>query len=87
MPRRMLTAEHVRAARALLGWGQRELAQAAGLSVPTIKRVEASQDVIQANYATVLAIQTALESAGIEFVHATDGRVGVTLKKKLPPAG
>lgn len=81
MPDQMLTPEHIRAARALLGWGQSELAKAADLSVPTIKRVEASQDVIQATYATVIAIQTAFEAAGIQFTNAADGTIGVMLKK------
>lgn len=65
----MVTAEQIKAARALLNWGQRDLAAAAGLSVPTIKRVEASRGAIRSTYATVLAIKEALEKAGIEFIH------------------
>lgn len=76
----MVTAEQIRAARALLNWGQRDLAEAAKLSIPTIKRVEASRDAIHSTYATVLAIRAALEAAGIEFIN--DDGIGV--KKALP---
>lgn len=75
----MVTAEQIKAARALLNWGQRELAEASNLSVPTIKRVEASKGAIRSTYSTVLAIKAALEEAGIEFIN--DGGVGV--KKML----
>ena len=76
----MVTAEQIKAARALLNWGQRELAEAAKLSIPTIKRVEASRGAIRSTYSTVLAIQAALESAGIEFID--DNGIGV--KKTVP---
>jgi len=73
----MLTAEQIKAARALLNWGQRELAAATGLSVPTIKRVEASRGAIRSTYTTVLAIQNAFEAAGIEFIN--EGGLGVKI--------
>ena len=72
---KMVSAAEIKAARALLNWGQRELAAATGLSVPTIKRVESSQGAIRSTYTTVLAIQKALEEAGIEFID--DGGFGV----------
>jgi transcriptional regulator with XRE-family HTH domain len=45
----MITAAQMRAARALLGVDQSELAELAGLSVPTIQRMEASDDVVRGN--------------------------------------
>ncbi|MBS0297982.1 MAG: helix-turn-helix transcriptional regulator [Proteobacteria bacterium] len=63
----MLTGEQIRAARALARWGQVELAQAAGLSVETIKRLEKTHGVVQANLKTVTAIIRAFEGAGVVF--------------------
>lgn len=63
----MLTGEQIRAARALARWGQVELAQAAELSVETIKRLEKTHGVVQANLKTVTAIIRAFEGAGVVF--------------------
>lgn len=71
----MVTAEQIKAARVLLNWNQADLANASRISVPTIKRVEASQGAIRSTYATVLAIQAALEDAGIVFIN--DNGIGV----------
>jgi hypothetical protein len=48
-PTGMITAAQLRAARALLGIDQRELAQRSGLSLPTIQRMEASDGVVRGN--------------------------------------
>ncbi|GMV63251.1 MAG: hypothetical protein AMXMBFR74_24190 [Parvibaculum sp.] len=72
----MLTAEQIKAARALLSWGQSDLAEASGLSLPTIKRVEAARGTIRSTPATIAAIRKALEAAGIDFIQ--NGVVGVT---------
>ena len=45
----MISAAQLRAARALLGIDQRKLAEMAGLSLPTIQRMEASEGVIRGN--------------------------------------
>ena len=58
----------MRAARALLGVDQRGLAEAAGLSVPTIQRMEASADVIRANVDSLMKVIAALDRAGIELI-------------------
>ena len=64
----MITAAQMRAARALLGVDQRALAEAAGLSVPTIQRMEASADVIRANVDSLMKVVAALDRAGIELI-------------------
>ena len=56
----MITADQLRAARALLGLDQRHLSELSGLSVPTIQRMEASNGVTK--------LITALETAGITFI-------------------
>ena len=80
----MITAAQLRAARALLGFDQRQLAELAGLSVPTIQRMEASDGIIRGNVDSLMKLVAALNSAGIELigdgmVSAIGGR-GVRLK-------
>jgi DNA-binding XRE family transcriptional regulator len=80
----MITATQLRAARALLGIDQRDLAEAAGLSVPTIQRMEASEDVIRCNVDSLMKLISALERAGIELINpgatSRSGGRGVRLK-------
>lgn len=64
----VITAAQLRAARALLGMDQRTLAEAAGLSVPTIQRMEASDGVIRGNVESLMKVIEALSSAGIEVI-------------------
>ena len=84
----MITAAQLRAARALLGIDQRELAQRCGLSLPTIQRMEASEDVIRGNVDSLMKLIEALSAAGIELigegVSSSSGGRGVRLKS---PAG
>ena len=86
----VITAAQMRAARALLGIDQRQLAELAGISVPTIQRMEASADVVRGNVDTLMRLLAALESAGIEVINegaiSTDGGRGVRLRAKLRPA-
>jgi transcriptional regulator with XRE-family HTH domain len=74
----------MRAARALLGMDQRELAQRSGLSLPTIQRMEASDDLIRGNVDSLMKLIAGLEEAGIELISAgaasTGGGRGVRLK-------
>jgi transcriptional regulator with XRE-family HTH domain len=64
----MITAAQLRAARALLGIDQRELAERSGLSVPTIQRMEASEGVIRGNVDSLMKLIGALDAAGIELI-------------------
>jgi predicted transcriptional regulator len=64
-----ITSELIRAARALLRWGQGDLSRASGISLPTIKRLEGIPGVLAAQRSTVTALRRALESAGIEFIN------------------
>jgi transcriptional regulator with XRE-family HTH domain len=81
----LITAAQLRAARALAGMDQRALAEAAGLSVPTIQRMEASDGVIRGNVESLMKLIEALNTAGIELIgegaeSKTGGR-GVRLVK------
>ena len=64
----MITAAQLRAARALLGMDQRALAEASGLSLPTIQRMEASEDVIRGQVESLMKLTAALEKAGVELI-------------------
>ena len=80
----MMTAAQMRAARALLGWDQRQLAEAAGVSLPTVQRMEASDGNVRGNVDTLVKIVDALHLAGIELIgegaSSTGAGRGVRLK-------
>jgi transcriptional regulator with XRE-family HTH domain len=74
----------MRAARALLGLDQRQLAQRAGLSLPTIQRMEASEGVVRGNVESLMKLVDALAAGGIELIGegaaSAGGGRGVRLK-------
>lgn len=77
----MLTATQIRAARALVSWSQPALAKAAGLSLPTIVRMESQLGPGRSSAANVEAVKQALERAGVIFQEADSaGGAGVRLK-------
>lgn len=80
----MITATQLRAARALLRTDQRGLADMSGLSVPTIRRMEASDGVVRGNVDSLMKLVTALDAAGIELIGegatSPGGGRGVRLK-------
>ena len=64
----MLSASQLRAARALLGMYQKALAEASGLSLPTIQRMEASDGVIRGQVESLMKLVTALDAGGVELI-------------------
>jgi transcriptional regulator with XRE-family HTH domain len=72
----MIAAAQLRAARALLGIDQRELADLCGLSVPTIQRMEASEGVVRGNVDSLMKLVGALDAAGVELIG--DGATSIT---------
>jgi predicted transcriptional regulator len=80
MLRSMITAEQCRAARALLDWGQADLADKAGVGIVTIRQLEAGGH--DARRATLQVIRHALERAGVEFIDENGGGPGVRLGKR-----
>jgi transcriptional regulator with XRE-family HTH domain len=65
----LVITRQIRAARALLGWEQYELAVQSDVAISTIRRLEGRQDApISANYETIQKISCAFERAGIEFL-------------------
>ena len=80
-----VSIRQLKAARHLIGWSQQELASAAGISLPTIKRLEAAEGWLGGRQTTVEKIQAALEKAGIQFIAENGGGVGVRLRKRQRP--
>ena len=76
----MILSIQLRAARALLRWGQKDLAESAVVSLPTIKRMEASDGEVRGTARNVWKVQRALEAAGIEFTN--DDAPGVCLRRQ-----
>ena len=80
----MISAGQLRAARAILELDQKDIAGLAGLSVPTIQRMEASDGVIRGNVDSLMKLVHALEAAGIELIAAgatsMSGGRGIRLK-------
>lgn len=77
----MLTSEQIRAARMLVRWEQRDLAERSGVSLPTVKRIEAKAGAVSAYGSTLTAIRTALEQAGVIFIDQNGEGPGVRLRK------
>ena len=84
----MITAAQLRAARALLGVDQRQLAELCGLSVPTIQRMEASEGVIRGNVDSLMKLISALDTAGILLIGEgeTSQEAGRGVRLKAPGA-
>ena len=82
----MLTAAQLKAARALVGMEQRALAEASGVSLPTIQRMEASTGTVRGVIETLMKVMAALETAGVEFINegaaSAGGGRGVRLRKR-----
>ncbi|HMO08637.1 MAG TPA: helix-turn-helix transcriptional regulator [Paracoccaceae bacterium] len=85
----MITSAQIRAARALLGIDQRALADRAGLSVPTIQRMEAAAGQVGGTVDSLVKVVAALEGLGVELIRDGDpssgGGRGVRLRDAGPP--
>lgn len=77
----------MRAARALLGIDQRQLAELSSLSVPTIQRMEASDGLVRGNVNSLMKLVAALDQAGIDLIGegATSQNGGRGVRLKAPP--
>jgi predicted transcriptional regulator len=85
----VITSFQMRAARALLGVDQRTLAELAGVSLPTIQRMEASTGNVRGVVETLMKVVEAFERAGVELIgeqaRSDSGGRGVRLKEPGPP--
>ncbi len=76
----MLTSAQIRAARALLDWQMKQLAEASGVSAATIQRIERQSGVPNTQGRTLLDLKRTFEDAGVEFIGAPEDDPGVRLK-------
>lgn len=68
----------IRAARALLGWSQSDLAEKAGISITVVARIETAM--VDARMSTIAALLECFEAHGVEFANTSDGGMGVILR-------
>jgi transcriptional regulator with XRE-family HTH domain len=80
----MLQSSQLRAARALLGWRQEDLAEAADVGLATLARIEQGTGVVQGNFSTIMKLQSTLELQGISFINDASG-YGVRLERSTTP--
>ena len=79
-----ISTGQVRAARALLRWTALELANESGVGVTTIRRIEVMEGLPRAQVRTLLALKTALEKGGVEFVGSPEDGPGVRMRPPKP---
>jgi predicted transcriptional regulator len=77
-----VSIRQIKAARALIGWSQDDLAEHSGVSTPTIKRLESADGEIGGRAETGEALVSALVRAGVEFIAENGGGAGVRMKKR-----
>ena len=77
-----VSIRQLKAARSPISWSQEELASAANVSLPTIKRLEAVDGPLGGRQTTADKIRAALQKAGVEFIDANGGGPGVRLRKR-----
>ena len=85
----MITSFQMRAARALLGIDQKTLAELAGVSLPTIQRMEGSTGNVRGVVETLMKVVDAFDRAGVELIgehtRSESGGRGVRLREPGPP--
>lgn len=77
----MVTREQCKAGRALVGWSQTDLADAADVGLSTVRDFETGKRTPINN--NLSAIKSALEAAGVEFIAQNGGGPGVRLRQPL----
>ncbi|QWE27910.1 helix-turn-helix transcriptional regulator [Polynucleobacter sp. AM-7D1] len=78
----MITSGQIRAARSLLKWTGKELAEFSGVAFSTLMRLETGEGVPAAQAKTLDSIQKAFEKAGLEFIGSPEDGAGVRWKSK-----
>jgi transcriptional regulator with XRE-family HTH domain len=78
----LITSDQIRAARALLRWSGKDLAEKSGLGFSTLMRLEVLDGVPSAQAKTLETIQSVFEKAGIEFIGTPENGAGVRWKPK-----
>ena len=77
----MITSAQIRAARGLLNWSRKDLAEKSGISFASMMRLESFDGVPSSNIKTLDALKKAFEDAGVEFTGMPDSQAGVRWRK------
>lgn len=77
----MITSAQIRAARGLLNWSRKDLAERSGISFASMMRLESFDGVPSSNIKTLDALKKAFEEAGVEFTGSPDSQAGVRWRK------
>jgi transcriptional regulator with XRE-family HTH domain len=78
----VITSAQIRAARGILNWSRKDLAEHSGVSFASMMRLESFEGVPASNFKTLEAVMHAFEKAGIEFIGTPEDRPGVRLKNR-----
>lgn len=73
----MITSAQIRAARGMLDWSRKQLAEHSGVSFASMMRLESFEGVPASNFKTLESIKLAFEKAGIEFIGTPEEGAGV----------
>jgi transcriptional regulator with XRE-family HTH domain len=77
----MITSAQIRAARGMLDWSRKDLAEHSGVSFASMMRLESFDGVPASNFRTLESVKLAFEKAGIEFIGTPEDAPGVRLRK------
>ena len=80
-----LTSPQIRAARALIRWTAEDLSRQSAVSLRTIRRAELTERDTSMTIPNDLAVRSALEAAGVEFIDENGGGPGVRLRQRRRP--
>ena len=78
----MITSAQIRAARGILNWSRKDLAEHSGVSFASMMRLESFEGVPASNFKTLESVKQAFEKAGIEFIGSPDEGAGVRWQLK-----
>ena len=76
----MITSAQIRAARGMLNWSRKDLAEHSGVSFASMMRLESFEGVPASNFKTLESIKQAFEKAGVEFIGTPESGAGVRWK-------
>ena len=80
----MIIGNQIRIARFALRWTVQDLSERTGVTVRTVKRIEAEDGVPHASAQTLQTLQSALEAAGIKFIGTPDNDPGIRILTTKP---
>ena len=78
----MITSAQIRAARGILNWSRKDLAEHSGVSFASMMRLESFEGVPASNFKTLESVKQAFEKAGVEFIGTPEDGAGVRWKTK-----